>query len=340
MTVGGPVDPATLGVVLPHEHVWMDATPLLAVHGYPVDGAGPWDLERAAEARWNPGSHPDNYRLTDPDAAVDELRRAAASGVATVVDVTPPDLGRDPAALAAISARSGVAIVMGAGHYLAPLHPAGLASLPVQAIADALVTEWRDGVGDTGVRPGIIGELGTSDPPAPAELHVLRAAALASRRTGLAISVHLHPWGRTGELVAETLLEAGAAPERIALGHLTTAHDDRPYLERLASRGTFLAFDLFGFDHSLLGPGRWPPADADVAGTVADLVRAGLGDRLLVSQDVGVRTRLHRYGGWGYDHLLRHVVPLLLANGLSPTDVDRLVIANPRRLLTVAEPVA
>ncbi len=335
MTVLGPVDPAGLGVTLIHEHVRMDTTPVLAVHGYREDGDGPFDLERAAEARWNPGTHPDNYRLTEPDLAIEELGRFEDAGGRTVVDVTPPDLGRDPEALVAISRATGLHVVMGAGHYLAPVHPPDLAGRSVEAIADSLVDEWRDGVAGTGVRPGIIGEIGTADPPDPAELRVVEAAAGASRATGLAISVHLHPWGRTGDTVLGTLLEAGAAPDRIVLGHLTTAHDDRAYLDRLAASGAYLAFDLFGFDHSLLGAGRYPPSDADVAATVARLVRDGLGDRLLVSQDIGVRTRLHRYGGWGYDHLLRHVVPLLRAAGLDDAALGQLLVDNPARVLTV-----
>ncbi len=338
MTVTGPVDPATLGVTLIHEHVLMDSLPLLAVHGYATEATGPYDAAHAAEARWNPGTHPDNYRVTDRDTAVEELGYLVASGGGTIVDVTPLELGRDPGGLAEVAARTGLHIVMGGGHYLGPLHAPELATRSASDIADALIAEWRDGVAGTGIRPGILGEIGTSDPPLPGELRVLQAVAIASRATGLAISVHLHPWGRTGELVADTLLDAGAAPDRVVLGHLTTAHDDRPYLERLATRGTGLAFDLFGFDHSLLGAGRYPPSDADVAATVIRLVRDGLGGRLFLSQDVGVRSRLRRYGGWGYDHLLRHVVPLLSAGGLARTDIDQLLVANPRRILTMAPP--
>lgn len=336
MTVAGPIAADALGVTLVHEHLRMATTPMLTVHAYAVDDDGPFDAARAAEARWNPGTHPDNYRLTDADLAVEELAHVVAAGGQTIVDVTPIELGRDPRALLDIATRSGLQVVMGGGHYLGPVHAADLAARSEQDIADTLIAEARDGVDGSGIRPGIIGELGTSDPPLPEELRVLRAAAVASRATGLAISVHLHPWGRTGELVADTLLDAGADPGRIVLGHLTTAHDDGPYLERLASRGPFLAFDLFGFDHSLLGAGRYPPSDADVAATVARLSGDGLADRLLVSQDVGVRSRLRHYGGWGYDHLLRHVVPLLRAAGMTQTNVERLLIANPRRLLTIA----
>ena len=338
MTVLGPVDPGRLGITLVHEHIWMDSTPMLAAHGYDPDADGPFDAARAAEARWNPGTHPDNYRLTDADLIAAELAHLATAGAATVVDVTPVELGRDPTALESLARSTGLNIVMGAGHYLAAVHGPEVAARPERDLTALLVDEVENGVGGTGIRPGIIGEIGTSDPPVGADLRVLRAAAAAALATGLAVSVHLHPWGRTGELVADTLLEAGAPPDRIVLGHLTTAHADADYLAALAGRGTWLAFDLVGFDHSLLGAGRYPPSDADVVETVARLVGEGLGDRILVSQDLGVRSRLHAYGGWGYDHLLRHVVPLLRAAGLDDGDVERLLVDNPRRLLTVRPP--
>jgi phosphotriesterase-related protein len=103
----------------------------------------------------------------------------------------------------------------------------------------------------------------------------------------------------------------------------------------MADRGATLGFDLFGFDHSLLGQGRWPPSDRDVALVIASLVRDGYGDRIVLGQDIGVRTRYKRWGGWGYDHLLRHVVPLLLESGVDHEAIDAMLIGNPARLLAV-----
>jgi phosphotriesterase-related protein len=169
----------------------------------------------------------------------------------------------------------------------------------------------------------------------PEEERVLRAAALAARESGLAISVHLHPWGRAGMRVLDVLLSEGVPPGRVALGHLNTAWDDEPYLRSLAERGASLVFDLFGFDHSLIGVGRWAPADLDVARTVVSLVAAGYGEQVMISHDIGVRSRLVAYGSWGYAHIPRHVVPLLLELGLDGAAVSQIVVANPARMLTV-----
>lgn len=334
-TVRGPIDPADLGVTLAHEHLWMDSTPLLAVHGYRATDAGDWDAAVAAEARWNPGTHPDNYRLTDVDAAVEELAPFVRAGGRSVVELTPPALGRDPLRVREIAERSGVHVVLGAGQYLEPVHEPWVASASQAQIRDRLLVEVGDGIDGTGIRPGIFGEIGTSDPVRPGEARVLRAVAAASAASGLAISVHLHPWGHEGPAVLDLLVSAGAMPERVILGHLNTAIDCPDQLRALSDHGATLGFDLFGFDHSLLGPGRWPPSDRDVAATIAALVDDGYADRIVLGQDVGVRTRLRRWGGWGYAHLLEHVVPVMRELGIGDDALGAMLVRAPARLLAV-----
>lgn len=334
-TVSGPIDPADLGITLAHEHLWMDSTPLLAVHGYRATDAGPWDSAAAAEARWNPGSHPDNYRLTDVDVAVEELAPFFRAGGRSIVELTPPSLGRDPLRVREIAERSGVHVVLGAGQYLERVHEPWVAAAAEAEITRRLLVELDEGIDGTGIRPGIFGEIGTSDPVRPGEVRVLRAVALASVASGLAISVHLHPWGHQGPAVLDHLVSTGALPERVILGHLNTAIDHPDQLRALADRGATLGFDLFGFDHSLLGPGRWPPSDRDVAATIAALVDDGYADRIVLGQDVGVRTRLRRWGGWGYAHLLEHVVPIIRELGIGDEALQAMLVKTPARLLAV-----
>ena len=52
-------------------------------------------MEAAAEARWDPGSHAHNYRLTEVELIATELAHFRAAGGSTIVDQTPPVLGRD-----------------------------------------------------------------------------------------------------------------------------------------------------------------------------------------------------------------------------------------------------
>jgi phosphotriesterase-related protein len=319
-------------VTLPHEHLYSDMTSLLRVHGY---AAGEEARLGPAEARWNPGAFPDNYRLVDVETTVAELEPVAAAGCRTVVDTTPVGLGRSPQHLREIAARTGLNVVMGCGWYLEGTHPADVATRDADALAAQIVAEVRNGVAGTGIRPGIIGEIGTGAEWSAAEEKVLRAAARAQRETGLCVTVHLHPWSQNGERVLDVLRDEGVPPGRTILNHMTTAIHDERYQLALLERGAFLAYDLFGFDHSLLGLGRYPPSDFDVARGVVDLVERGFVAQLLLSQDVGVKTRLRRYGGWGYAHLFEHVVPLLRELGLGAPEVDTLLVDNPRRALEV-----
>jgi phosphotriesterase-related protein len=334
MTVRGPVDPTDLGISLLHEHLWMDARPLHAVHGYTTELHGPWDEAAAAEARWNPGVHPANYRLTNVDLVVAELAPFVAAGGRTIAEMTPPSLGRDPRRVREIAERSGVHVIQGTGQYLEAVHEPWLTDASEAGITARLIREATEGIDDTGIRAGIYGEIGTSNPVTPGERRVLRAVAAASRQTGLAVSVHLHPWGYEGSTVLDELVSAGADPERVILGHVTTAIDRPDDLARLVDRGAILGFDLFGFDHSLIGPGRWPPSDHDAGLAVARMVQAGHRDRLILSQDIGVLSRLRRWGSWGYAHVLEHVVPILRALGLSDDDLDAILVRTPARLLS------
>ena len=209
-TVAGPIPPSAVGVASMHEHLWMDSLPLLAVHGYRATADGAWDTAVATEARWNPGVHPDNYRLTDVDAAVDELGPFVAAGGRTIVELTPPSLGRDAERVQEIAHRAGVHVVQGTGQYLGPVHEPWVAAATEEAIARRLLAEVADGIDGTGIRPGIFGEIGTSDPVRPEERRVLRAVATAASASDLAISVHVHPWGMEGGAVLDTLVGAGA----------------------------------------------------------------------------------------------------------------------------------
>jgi|JI10StandDraft_1071094.scaffolds.fasta_scaffold91083_3 phosphotriesterase-related protein len=337
-TVRGPVAADSVARTLIHEHLHIDLRPVLAEHGYSANEHSPFDCVVAGEARWNPGVHEANYDLTDIDLVADELAMVVPHGINCVVDATPTDLGRNPEALRELSERLDLHIVMGAGWYLEASHRHHIAGRSVDGLTQVIVDECRDGVGQSGIRPGIIGEIGTNSPASDSEMTVVRAAAQAAIDTGRAVSIHLHPWGSEGGGVLDAAVECGLGADRILLNHLTTAALDSEYLRSLLDRGVNLAFDLFGFDHSLLGEGRYAPSDWDVAHVMADLIAAGHVSQLFMSQDVGVRTRLHRYGGWGYDHLAKHIVPLLARAGVEESDIEVLLVGNPRRLLSIVEP--
>jgi phosphotriesterase-related protein len=182
------------------------------------------------------------------------------------------------------------------------------------------------------VRAGVIGEIGTSDPIDPREATVLRAACAAQRATGRTIVVHLDPWGRAGHAVLDACETAGVDLDRVVLAHLDPSLPDHAYHRSLAARGAWVSYDIWGDEDAYGGRGM-PTDDLRIAGVlVAHL--DGWDDRLLVSQDVCLKSQLRAFGGGGYDHLLVGIAPRLEAAGLDPLEVEALLVDNPRRALT------
>ena len=306
-TVLGPIDPADLGVTLPHEHTQIAL----------------WQIPD----RW------DYWQLTrDRVTILEELRAYRDAGGRSLVDLTLPGVGRDPAWLVDLSQASDLHLVMGCGWYRGAYYPADalIDRRSVDDLADELVREATLGVGESGVRPGIIGEIGTDKPWLSAqEERVHRAVGRAARRTGLAITTHavLSPVGLAQLRIFE---EEGADPARVVIGHA----DSYPVLEHylaIVERGASVEFDFLGMTFTETerhGEGR-------VVELLCDLLARGHLDRILLSQDVCHDSQLTRYEGHGYTYLARTFLPGLLAAGVSDAEIEAMTVANPRRLLTI-----
>lgn len=306
-TVLGPIDPAGLGFTLPHEH-----TQIALWH---IDG------------RW------DYWQLTrDQPLILEELARFRAAGGSGLVDLTLPGVGRDPLWLRDLAQASGLHLVMGCGWYRTAYYPpeARIERRTVDDLADELVAEFMDGVGETGVRPGIIGEIGTDKPwVSPAEERVHRAAARAARRTGLAITTHA-VMSVVGLAQLRLFEEEGADPSRVVIGHADSYPVLDHYLEILR-RGASLEFDFLGMSFTPIerhGEGR-------VIELLCELLGRGHADRILLSQDVCHDSQLTRYDGAGYVYLAESFLPRLRAAGASDAEIEQMTVLNPRRLLTV-----
>jgi phosphotriesterase-related protein len=336
MTVRGPIESSALGVTLMHEHLY---TEFIGLGSLPEPSAEPLSPGNAAEARWNPLAFPDNGRFTDVELTLAELGPLVDAGGTTLVDVTPVVLGRAPHVLADLAVRSGLNVIMGAGWFLEHFHPVEIRAMTEQQLAEIFIGEIVDGVDDSGIRVGILGELGASDPLTMGEAKHLRAAAAAALATGVPVSVHVEPRGWSGPAALDALVGAGMDPGRVVLGHMTTAIHDEGYLRGLLDRGATLAFDFIGMDHAIYRAGEYVPSDYDVARRIVDLVATGYADRIILSQDLSEKIRLRAFGGWGYAHLLEHFVPLLRSLGVSGDSIDQMLVRNPARLLTTDTPV-
>jgi phosphotriesterase-related protein len=306
MTVSGPIPPEKVGFTLPHEHT----------------GIQLWHIPD----RW------DYWELTpDTDAVLDDLRELRRRGGSTLVDLTLPGVGRDPERLRRLASRTGVQVVMGTGWYRQSHYPADamIDRRSVDDLAAEMIREFTDGVADTGIRPGIIGEIGTDKPwLSGQEERVHRAAARASGETGMAVSTH-GVQSAVGKQQLRIFLEEGIDPARVVIGHADSYPNLDHYLA-LLDLGANLEFDFIGHRFA-----QEEAAEPRLVELIVELLERGYGSQLLLSQDVCHNAQLKANGGFGYVYLLQHFLPTLRTAAVGEGEIRQMTIDNPRRLLTL-----
>ena len=341
-TVLGPIRPQELGVTLPHEHLLID---MRAVRGVPTDASArelydkPVSLETLGYIRYHFAQNADNSRLSDVEAAVDEATLYEQHGGGTLVDVTSVGIARDPVGLAHISRETGVNVIMGSSYYVEATHPPDMDSRSEDDILGEIVQDITEGVVDTGIRAGIIGEVGCTWPLGDNERKVLRASARAQQLTGAPLLIHPGRDESAPEEIIDLLTVAGADLSRTIMGHLDRTVFERDTLKRVAESGCYLEWDLFGREQSYypLNPKVSIPGDAKRIEDIAWAISEGYGDRVVVAHDIAAKERLLRYGGHGYFYLLAHIVPRMLGRGFHEDDIHKILVDNPAGALTFAE---
>ncbi|MGE0705283.1 MAG: phosphotriesterase [Vicinamibacterales bacterium] len=337
-TVLGPADPATLGLVLPHEHILCDVTPpdvRAAAGGVET----PITLENVHDVRYHWIRHYGNHVLDDVATAVNEVARFREAGGGTIVDVTIAGIRPQPAGLAEVARRTSVNIVAGTGYYIESFAGALISGRSVESLAADLIASFDAGFEGSGVRPGIVGEIGVSDPWSTSERRVMSAAVLTQQEVGAAITVHPGRDPGSPLAVVRHVAACGGDTTRLIIGHLDRTLFTYDEVARLLDEGCVGEWDFFGIESSY-----YPFADIDLPNDgqrlnlIKRLVTAGYGDRILISQDICTKTRLVRWGGHGYAHLPAAVIPMMRRKGFAEADIERITRQTPARLLTLKAP--
>lgn len=332
-TVLGPIEPAELGMTSMHEHLLIDGRVWFEPAREPVPDPPRVGLESLGFVHWNLVSLEDNLLIEDVDTAVRELEYLSTVPNAGLVDMTNIGLGRRVQDLATISKRAGVHVMCGCGFYIHDSHPDYVEQLGVDLLAEQLVAELRDGIDDTGIKPALIGEIGTSAPVTEREKKVLAAAGTAAAETQSAVNIHLEPRGTEALAVLDVLLAQGMTPDRVIMGHLDE-HLDKSYHADVAQAGVAMAFDTFGSDFYFSGLFK-DPTDIERIDHLLPLIHNGHVEQLVLACDVWTKANLKSYGGYGYDHLHRRILPLLRdEHAIDDSTITQMMVDNPRRLLT------
>jgi phosphotriesterase-related protein len=338
-TVLGDILPEQLGITLMHEHLLCDISSYFELPSQVTKrktALESVDITNLGILHRNPFALRDNLILDDVALAIEEISLFKWAGGKTVVDVTCTGMGRDVAGLRRIAVETGLNVIAGCGYYMASSHPTSLENKNVGDVCSELVDEIEKGIDDTSIRPGIIGEIGTSQDLTKAEEKVLRAAARAQIQTGLAISIH--PYFRDGKWhalkILDILEEEGVKPNRVIFCHMDGSLD-LEYHKSVADRGAYVEYDTFGKEYTRTDQGYEMPKDSQRVLSMAKLIEKGYTENILISNDVCFKMNLHRYGGWGYDHFLTNVLPMFRKAGLVEDVLYQILQVNPKKVLTI-----
>ncbi|WP_394429973.1 phosphotriesterase family protein [Streptomyces sp. SGAir0957] len=303
-TVTGPLSyEAVRGPALAHEHLVLNL-----------------DREGDGGAVLDTGRH-------GPAVAAELAALRDAFDLSLVIELTCRGMGRDPHALAALARETGVAVVAATGWYYEPFHTPEVAEASVEQLTESLVGEIEGGFGPSGIRPGVLGEVGShGDVPSEPEARSLRAAARAAVATGLSVATHAQ-LGRGGLAQLELLSSEGLPAHRVSVGHQDLLDDPGVHKE-LAASGAYVAFDTVGKESY--------QSDETRLRLLLGLIEAGYADRALLSCDISRHAYLEAEGGQGYGHLFRSFLPRLRAAGVDDDLIDLMTRRNPLRFLTGA----
>ena len=308
-SVLGPLDTADLGFTLTHEHLFTAS---------------------AGIQQTFPELFGDFDRLTEQ--VMLSLNEAREGGVKTIVDLSTMDLGRDIRFIAEMARRTGVQIIAATGIWRDI--PRALWLRSPDEIAALFVREIGVGIEGTDIKAGIIKVANDMGGVTREGGIILRAAARAANQTGVRISTHTYAPERVGEQQVAIFEDEGFDLNRVYIGHSNDT-TDLDYLLGLVRRGVWLGLDR----HQTSAP-IGPDAEGRTQ-TLAALIKAGVGNRLMVSHDWGVlgvsrtsdplASRGYNPDGWLFTK--RKVFPRLLELGISQEQVDALNNENPRRFL-------
>lgn len=337
-TVLGDILPDELGVTLTHEHVFIHFKPL---YQEPEEGSrkgvamNPVTIDDLGWIRGNWAMNYANLGLYDEELMIKEVTRFYRAGGQSLVDATNRGIGRDPLALARVSRATGLNIVMGSGYYIEPFQPEGWTDIDEDQMYEEIVEDVTEGVGDTSVRSGIIGEIGCSWPWTEAEKRSVRAGARAQVKTGAPLLIHPGRHPSAPMEIIRGIDAAGGDVSRTIMSHVCRTISDYPTLKELADTGCYIEYDLFGAEQAFypLAPSFTMPNDGTRVDNIIRLIEDGHLNQVVVAHDTAWKTRLHSYGGHGYAHLLENVVPIMRGKGMSREQIEAIFVENPKRVL-------
>ena len=312
-TARGPLDTSQLGTTLMHEHIFVLST----------------EIQQNYPGQWN-----EDERIADAAAKLNALKNR---GVDTLVDLTVVGLGRDVARIQRLAQKTTLQIVVATGLYTyndLPLYfhfrgPDTLFGGP-ETMVDMFVRDITEGIAGTGVKAAMLKCATEAAGLTPGVERVLRAVAVAHRRTGVPITAHSHSATYRGRDQQRVFREEGVDLRRVVIAHAGDS-TDLAYLRELMDNGSTIGMDRFGIEVML-------PFE-DRVKTVAQLCSEGYADRMVLSHDASCfldvfdeEACARLLPKWSYTHIFDDVLPALRQRGVREEQVRQMLVDNPRRI--------
>ena len=347
-TVLGPIDPSEAGLTLMHEHIFVDGScfqsiPDEASNKILIQSEINFKTIKNLARHWNVISS--HIKLNDFDIMQQELKNFVLSGGKTIVEATSIGIGRYPFAVAKMSRATGLNIIIGSSYYIPISYPKRINEMTEDDIYDEIVKDIEIGIHDTGIKAGLIGEVGIGGSISQMvnphqkmpEEKVLKASARAQATTGAPMIIHPSPIKGSLMKVSQVVLDYGADPSKIVFAHMDV-QTDIEILKNLLSQGFNIEYDSWGIEDTELidssDDSLQLPNDNIRLKYMRDLIEDGYINNLIITQDMFLGLQMKKNGGKGYGHIIDNLIPRMKNFGFTQTEINNILVLNPQRILT------
>ena len=332
-TVNGPIKKKEIGFTLMHEHIFCDLRKPENRINF-LNKQEEIRIDNRFEINYYQNDNQQNLILDEYEKAVDELNFFREFGGNTIVELSTIGLNPEPKKLSKISQETGVNIIIGTGHYTDDYLDEYSLNSDVEDLRKLMFQHLQDGFEGTNIRAGLIGEIGCSWHLKESEKKSLQAALEIQNDIGVTISIHPGRNKDSPEEIVNFIENFKVNPEKIIICHIDRTLNNLEDILFFLNKGYVLEWDFFGIETSKYWFGEFDlPTDYMRLDLIFELIKRGFINQITISHDICIKTRLKCYGGHGYSHINKHVVPLMLERGWTEKDIEQILVNNPANLL-------
>ena len=262
----------------------------------------------------------DDCRLDCKDETIEEFKELYKNGVRNVTEVTNIGMGRDINYIREVSEKSGINVICATGFYKEPFYPEFVYEKNEKELSEIMKREILEGIDETGVKAGIIGEIGSSkDKITETELKVFKSAIITHLETGIPITTHTS-LGTMGHEQVKLFKKYKVNLDKIVIGHVDLSGNIE-YILKMLYDGVYVEFDTIGKNNYLLDDIR--------VEMLKEIEKRELIDRVFLSTDITRKSNMKYNGGIGYNYIFEVFIPKLREAGIKGSSIEKMLKTNP-----------